>query len=591
MQVNDFINRYLDKVQKPAWYSGGEYNSVVKDKEKVDIRYAFCFPDMYDVGMSHLGMKILYHMLNERVDTWCERVFAPNTDMENLMRINGVSLYGLESRDEIKTFDFIGFTLQYEMCYTNILNMLNLAGVPLMRNERTDNTPIIMCGGPCACNPEPLYDFVDLFFIGEGEQYFDILLDLYKETGSDKKEFLRKAAQIDCMYVPEYSKGKKIKRAIIQDLDNVYYPDKFVVPYAEIVHDRIMLEIMRGCIRGCRFCQAGMIYRPYRQKSPETLYENAVKLCKNTGYDEISLTSLSTSDYAKLPELADSLLNYCIPQHINLSLPSLRVDNFTEEILKKTQAVRKSGLTFAPEAGTQRLRDVINKNVTNEEIMNTCGIAFRGGASSVKLYFMIGLPTETDEDLRGIADTAQSIIDLYYEINGKSGRGITVTISLSTFVPKPFTPFQWESQISLDEIERKQKYLLSCIKSRKIKVNYHDGKRSVMEGIFARGDRRLGRVLLNAWENGCKFDAWDEHFNYDTWMKALNEEGLSVYEYASRKRDFDEALPWDIIDTGVTKEYLIRECKKAYNAETSSNCMENCLGCGANKLCKGDVCN
>lgn len=593
MQVEEFLERQLLNVSKPSWYTGGEFGSVEKDKNKVDIRYAFCFPDLYDVGMSHLGIKILYALLNRRADTWCERVFAPNVDMEQLLRQYQVPLYGLESHDPIKDFDFVGFTLQYELCYTNILTVLSLAQIPLLTEQRTDSDPIVMAGGPCASNPAPLNDFIDLFFIGDGEEYFDVLLDLYKETGKDREAFLKAASQIECMYVPKYhDPSRKVVRAMVQDVDKMFVPDQFVVPYSDVVHDRVMAEIMRGCVRGCRFCQAGMIYRPYRQKSPKNILDNIKKLYQNTGYDEVSLTSLSSSDYQKLPQLTDELLDFCIPRNINMALPSLRVDNFTEDILKKLQAVRKSGLTFAPEAGTQRLRDVINKNVTEEEIMHTARIAFEGGATSVKLYFMIELPTETDEDILGIGQTAQRIVDLFYSLPDRPKRKLTVTISLSTFVPKCFTPFQWEGQVPLEEIRRKQHLLIEAIgKNKHIKLNYHDGKTSVLEGVFARGDERLGKVLLTAWENGCKFDAWNEHFRFETWMQALAQHGLSVEEYATRKRDFEEVLPWDMIDIGVTKSFLRRECQRAYEEKTTPNCIEHCSGCGISKYCKGDVCH
>lgn len=593
MNIDEFINTRLAEVQKPSWYVGGEYGSVVKNKETVNIRFAFCFPDMYDVGMSHLGMKILYHMMNDTMpDVWCERVFMPNTDMQQLMRENDIPLFGLESHEPIKNDDFVGFTLQYELSYTNIVAMLDLAGVPIFAKDRKQGDPIVICGGPCACNPEPISDFVDIFFIGDGEEDYYPLFDIYRQCGKDRKEFLRRATEIDCMYVPKYHKeGQQVNRRIIKDINKCYIPDKMVVPYAEIVHDRVVLEIMRGCIRGCRFCQAGMIYRPFRQRSPELLVETAKKLIKATGYDEISLTSLSTSDFEHLDELADSLLTYCVPQHIDISLPSLRVDNFTKDLLEKIQSVRKSGLTFAPEAGTQRLRDVINKNVTEEEIMNTCRIAFEGGACAVKLYFMIGLPTETDEDIKGIAYTAQRIVDLFYSLPIKRARGLFITISLSTFVPKPFTPFQWEPQITLDEIDRRQKLLIETVgRNKHIKVNYHDGKTSVLEGVFARGDRRLGKVIYNAYKRGCQLDGWNEHFKFDEWMKAIEEEGLTAAEYCNRKRDFDESLPWDVINCGVSKKFLQHECEKAYRAETTPNCKEKCAGCGITKYCKGDVC-
>ena len=593
MNIDEFINTRLAEVQKPSWYVGGEYGSVVKNKEAVNIRFAFCFPDMYEVGMSHLGMKILYHMMNDTMpDVWCERVFMPNTDMQQLMTENDIPLFGLESHEPIKNDDFVGFTLQYELSYTNIVAMLDLAGIPIFAKDRKQGDPIVICGGPCACNPEPISDFVDIFFIGDGEEDYYPLFDIYRQCGKDRKEFLRRATEIDCMYVPKYHKeGQQVNRRIIKDINKCYIPDKMVVPYAEIVHDRVVLEIMRGCIRGCRFCQAGMIYRPFRQRSPELLVETAKKLIKATGYDEISLTSLSTSDFEHLDELADSLLTYCVPQHIDISLPSLRVDNFTKDLLEKMQSVRKSGLTFAPEAGTQRLRDVINKNVTEEEIMNTCRIAFEGGACAVKLYFMIGLPTETDEDIKGIAYTAQRIVDLFYSLPIKRARGLFITISLSTFVPKPFTPFQWEPQITLDEIDRRQKLLIETVgRNKHIKVNYHDGKTSVLEGVFARGDRRLGKVIYNAYKRGCQLDGWNEHFKFDEWMKAIEEEGLTAAEYCNRKRDFDESLPWDVINCGVSKKFLQHECEKAYRAETTPNCKEKCAGCGITKYCKGDVC-
>ncbi|MBE6632588.1 MAG: TIGR03960 family B12-binding radical SAM protein [Ruminococcaceae bacterium] len=592
MTTREFLDRYIMKVQKPARYVGGEYGSVVKKKEDVDISFAFCFPDMYDVGMSHLGIKILYHMFNDRKDVRCERAFAPNTDMEQLMREKGVLLYGLESGDPIKEFDFIGFTLQYELTYTNILNMLDLAGLEPHADKRSDSDPIVICGGPCACNPAPLEEFADIFFIGEGEEKYDDLFDAYKKHKGDKQAFLRAASEIDCMYVPKYhKKGDKVKRAIVRDLDNMYYPKTFVVPSSEAVHDRAMIEIMRGCIRGCRFCQAGTIYRPFRQKSPEVLFKQAKELLENTGYDELSLISLSTSDYCKINELADSLLEYCNPKKINLAVPSLRVDNFTKELYEKTQSVRKSGLTFAPEAGTQRLRDVINKNVTEEEIMNTARIAFEGGATAVKLYFMIGLPTETDEDIKGIADTAQRIIDLFYSMNMKRNKGVTVTISLATFVPKAFTPFQWEPQIPMEEIRRRQQYLVSLVGSnRRIRLNYHDSYTSVLEAVFARGDRKLGQVIYKAWKKGCRFDAWDEYFRYDLWTEAFDECGLSIEAYANRRLDEADELPWEDIDMGIAKKWLWAERNAAYSEKTTLNCKEKCSGCGITKICKGDVC-
>ncbi len=587
------LERLLLRVKNPAWYSGGELNSIVKDKETIKTRFAFCFPDLYDVAMSHLGIKILYDILNRRDDIWCERVFAPAPDMEQLMREKNVPLFGVESRDAIKDFDFIAFTLQYELSYTNVLNMLDLAGLPVLASERSDEMPVVIAGGPCTVNPEPMANFVDLFNIGEGEETLLELVDLWQECKGNKKDFLKKADRLESCYVPALHDRKvKVRRRIIKDLDKAPYPEKLIVPNTKVIHDRISMEIMRGCIRGCRFCQAGMIYRPFRQKSPEIMMENIKKLCKSTGYDEISLTSLSSSDYEKLPEFADMLLDYCTPKKINLALPSLRIDNFSDELLKKLRAVRSSGLTFAPEAGTQRLRDVINKNITEEDIFESCRIAFNGGNSAVKLYFMIGLPTETDEDILGIADLAQRIVDYYYQLKTKkNGKGVSVTISLSTFVPKPFTPFQWEPQISLDEIHRRQQLLKNAITSRKIRLNYHEGKTSVLEGVFSRGDRALGNLIHTAWKKGCILDAWDEHFRYDLWTEAMEECGIKIEDYAGRRYSYEEELPWDVVDCGVSKAFLIRESKLAYENKTSPNCKEQCLGCGVKKICGGDVCD
>ena len=498
---NKQFEKLLLSVQKPGRYSGGEINSVIKNKEDVDIRFAFCFPDTYEIGMSHLGMKILYSQFNEREDIWCERVFAPWTDFEEVMRENNIPLFALESRDPIKDFDFIGFTLQYEMAYTNVLNMLDLAGLPLKSKDRKDLSPLVVAGGPCTCNPEPLSDFIDLFFIGEGEEVDLEVIDLYKEfkkKGSSKEEFLREAGKIEGVYVPSLYKDeyntdgtlksltpengvpKTVKKRIIKDMDKSYYPEKFVVPFIEIVHDRAVQEIFRGCIRGCRFCQAGFIYRPVREKSVDTVNRQAKCLCENTGYDEISLSSLSTSDYREIEPLLNKLLEWTDENHVSLALPSLRIDNFSEELLEKIKHIRKSGLTFAPEAGTQRLRDVINKNLTEEEILTTCKTAFEGGYTSVKLYFMLGLPTETDEDLVGIANLGQKIVDTYYSLPNKpKGKGVNVSISVSTFVPKPFTPFQFEPQIGLEEIRRRQELLKNSIKTKKITLSYHDSSPEV----------------------------------------------------------------------------------------------------------------
>ena len=602
------FERLLLSVQKPGRYSGGEINSVIKDKEKVDVRFAFCFPDTYEIGMSHLGMKILYSQFNSREDVWCERVFAPWPDFEEAMRKNNIPLFALESRDSIKDFDFIGFTLQYEMCYTNVLNMLDLAGLPVRSADRHELSPLVVAGGPCCCNAEPLADFIDLFFLGEGEEVDLEVIDLYKQfkkNGGSKEEFLRAAAEIEGVYVPSlydvsYNEDgtikavtpkngapKTVKKRIIKDMDSVFYPDKFVVPFIEIVHDRAVQEIFRGCIRGCRFCQAGFIYRPVREKSAETINRQAKALCESTGYDEISMSSLSTSDYTELEPLLNKMLCWTEPNEISLALPSLRVDNFSKELLEKINHVRKSGLTFAPEAGTQRLRDVINKNVTEEEIFRTCKTAFEGGYTAVKLYFMLGLPTETDEDLEGIADLGQRIIDLFYSLPERpKGKSPSVSISVSTFVPKPFTPFEFEPQIGKQEIERRQQHLKYSNKNRRVNISWHDSSTSLLEGAFARGDRRLGKVIEAAFKKGCKFDSWNEFFNPELWEEAFKENGLSPEFYAGRKRDYSEINPWDHLDYGVTKKFLIAENERAHRAETTPNCREKCAGCGAN--CYGE---
>lgn len=607
MEIKAF-EKMLLSVQKPGRYSGGEINSVIKDKSKVDVRFAFCFPDTYEIGMSHLGMKILYSQFNSREDIWCERVFAPWLDFEEVLRENNIPLFALESRDPIKDFDFIGFTLQYEMAYTNVLNMLDLAGIPLKSKDRKDLSPLVVAGGPCACNPEPLAEFIDLFFIGEGEEVDLELIDLYKEfkkKGASKEEFLREAAKIDGIYVPSLYKDEYnadgtlkaltpeegvapvVKKRIIKDLDKSYYPEKFVVPFIEIVHDRAVQEIFRGCIRGCRFCQAGFIYRPVREKSVDTINKQAKCLCESTGYDEISLSSLSTSDYREIEPLLNNLLEWTEDSHISLALPSLRIDNFSDELLEKIKHVRKSGLTFAPEAGTQRLRDVINKNLTEEEILTTCRTAFAGGYTSVKLYFMIGLPTETDEDIKGIADLAQKIVDLYYSNpSRKKGKPVSVSISVSTFVPKPFTPFEFEPQISLEEINRKQQYLLSCVSSKKISVSWHQSYTSMLEGVFARGDRKLCDVLLLAHKRGLKFDGWDECFDFNQWLKVFEDCNISTEFYANRIRPFEEILPWDHLDYAVNKDFLVKQNQLAHKEITTKNCREGCSSCGAS--CYGE---
>ncbi|WP_303824245.1 TIGR03960 family B12-binding radical SAM protein [Ruminococcus flavefaciens] len=604
--LKDKIEKHLLEVQKPSRYIGGEVGSIIKDKSKIDVRFAFCFPDTYDIGMSHLGMKILYSLTNERENYWCERCFAPSEDFEAVMRENDIPLYALESLDPVRDFDFIGFTMQYELSYANVMNMLDLAGIPIFSKDRTKElTQIVIAGGPCVCNPEPLADFFDIFVLGEGEEVNLELMDLYhemKKNGATRDDFLRRACHIEGVYVPKFYEfvykadgtidhiettngaPEVIHKRIIKDLDNVYYPENFVVPFTEIVQDRVSVEVLRGCIRGCRFCQAGFIYRPFREKHTETICHSAKCLCENTGYDEISLASLSTSDHSEIDPMLTKLLDYTVSEKINLSLPSLRVDNFSESLLEKIKRVRKSGLTFAAEGGTQRLRDVINKNVSEEEIMNTCRIAFEGGYSSVKLYFMMGLPTETDEDIVGIAELANRIIDLFYSIeNRPKGRGVQISISCATFVPKPFTPFQFEPQDTREMIEHKQKLLLDSVKTKKIKVSYHNPDVSLLEVILAKGDRRLCKAVYTAWKKGCKFDSWDEYFHFDKWLEAFEECGIDTSFYANRKFEYDEILPWDHLDYYVTKEFLIRENMTAHKSQTTPNCRLRCSGCGVNK--------
>ncbi len=606
--LKDKIESILPLVQKPARYTGGEINSVVKNKENIDLRFAFCFPDTYEIGMSHLGMKILYSLINSRDNYWCERVFAPDTDMEEIMRERGIPLFALESRDALADFDAIGFTLQYELCYTNVLNMLDLSGIPLRSANRGDSldTPIIVAGGPCVCNPEPLADFIDVFEIGEGEEVMLEFLDLlneYKNSGKTRSEFLIAASKIEGIYVPslydiEYNEDgtiksitakngapEKINKRVVADLDAVFYPDKFVVPFVEVVHDRVVHEIFRGCIRGCRFCQAGFWYRPIREKSVDTISKQSQKLACTSGYDELSLCSLSSSDYTKITELLEELLGWAVPQKINVALPSLRIDNFSDELKEKLSLVRRSGLTFAAEAGTQRLRDVINKNISEEEILETCRKAFVGGWTAVKLYFMIGLPTETDDDVIGINQLSQKVVNEFYNNPDKpKGKGVNVSAGVSSFVPKPCTPFQWEPQDTREELKRKQQLLLETCTSKKITFRFHNTDLTFLEGVFARGDRKLCDVIETAYRNGCTFDSWDDKFKFDTWMNAFESCGVSTEFYANRRRSYDEILPWDHINSGVKKSFLISENEKAKKAETTGHCRQQCAGCGSNIL-------
>ena len=598
----------LKSVTKPGRYAGGEYGQVLKDKSAVKARFAFCFPDSYEIGMSNLGVRILYGVLNEQPDIWCERVYAPWVDMEEVMQASGTPLCTVESGDPVRDFDILGVSMAYEMCYTNVLNVLKLAGIPLLQSERTEDMPIVVGGGHCTYNPEPIADFFDAFLIGEGEEVIVEFTRLYidmKEKGTySRAAFLRAASAIEGVYVPSlydvtYNEDgtvqaytplyddvpKQVKKRIVKDMDSAYFPSYTIMPYIDTVHDRIMLEVFRGCIRGCRFCQAGMICRPVREKSPEVLSAQAKCLYASSGYEEISLTSLSISDYTQLAPLTEDLLTWTTKNMVNLSLPSLRVDNFPKELMEKITSVRSTSLTFAPEAGTQRLRDVINKNVTREDLMKAVNVAFDGGKTSVKLYFMEGLPTETLEDLDGIAEMAQSVVHEYYQNpNRQKGRSPSVTISVACFVPKPFTPFQWEAQDTLETLREKQDYLFHKITDRKVRYDHHDARTSVIEGVFARGDRKLGKALLLAHERGFRYDSWTEYFSYDRWMEVFRDTGIDPAFYASRRRDPDEVLPWDIIDIGVTKEFLNREREKAYEAATTPNCAEKCSGCGANRL-------
>lgn len=597
-------DKILSAVTKPTRYTGGELNAVIKNPADVDMRFGFCFADTYEIAMSHLGLKILYHDLNDRPDTYCERVFAPWTDMEEEMKKHGMRLFALETGDEVTHFDMLGFTLQYELCYSNIVNMLNLAEIPVRARDRDETYPVICGGGPCAYNAEPVADIFDFFMLGEGEDMINEVADKYiewKKSGKkNKQDYLEQIAEIEGIYVPSFydvsynddntvksvvpnnpHAKPKIKKRIMKDFNAAYAPETIIVPFGEVVHDRVMLEVMRGCLRGCRFCQAGYIYRPLRERKPERLLGLADKLLSCSGYDEISLSSLSTSDFSGLKDLTDGLLKITEEKKIGLSLPSLRIDNFSLELMEKVQKVRKTGITFAPEAGTQRLRDVINKNINEEDIIKSTGMLFRGGWTNVKLYFMIGLPTETMDDVRGIADLAQKVLDVYFDIpKEERAKQINITVSTSSFVPKPFTAFQWAKQDTREMLIEKQNELKSAIKSKRIRYNWHDNKTSYLEGVFARGDRRLGEVIIRAVENGCKFDGWGEHFDFDMWMKTFDELGIDPDFYTARERSYDEVLAWEHIDIGVTKEFLMRENEKAKQAVTTPNCRQQCAGCG-----------
>ena len=599
------LERILLRVQKPARYTGGEYNEIIKDKATVDVRFAMCFPDTYEIGMSNLGLRILYGSMNEADGVWCERAFAPWGDMEEEMRKADIPLYALESGDSLKEFDFVGFSLGYEMAYTNVLNMLDLAHIPLHSDQRGEDDPIIVAGGTCVYNGEPLADFIDIFSLGEGEDVTLEMIDLYrkgKQEGWSRAEFLQNAAQVPGLYVPSlyeisyhedgtvqaitptHGAPEHIRKRIVADLDKSYFPVKTIIPSTDIVHDRVMLEVFRGCIRGCRFCQAGYCYRPVRPRSVDLLVKQGIESCKDSGYQEMTLSSLSTSDYRPLTELCDGLLEYCDPRNININLPSLRADGFSMSIMQRLQRVRKTSITFAPEAGTQRMRDTINKNVKEKDLLQSCRTAFEGGCNAVKLYFMLGLPTETDEDVIGIAQLAEKVYWTWKSYAVNKSRGLRITVSTSFFVPKPFTPFQWEAQITREEYHRRVDLLRNSIKNKSIQYNWHEMETSYIEAVLARGDRRLGKLLETVWRKGGRLDSWSEYFSFERWMEAFAETGIDPDFYALRERPKDEILPWSMIDIGVHPEYLWREREQAYRSVITPDCRVKCMGCGANCL-------